>query len=95
VSRSSFHFRAQLCECFIDIENDKYALPPWKKLMQYRVVVCSCLDASILVGAQCTNRALMTMEEEVTNILHPHRKKKHVARPHWTHLLIDEVNFDL
>ena len=63
--------------------------------MQYRVVVCSCLDASILVGAQCTNRALMMMEEEVTNILHPHRKKKHVARPHWTHLLIDEVNFDL
>ena len=60
--------------------------------MQYRVVVCSCLDASILVGAQCTNRALMMMEEEVTNILHPHRKKKHAARPHWTHLLIDEVS---
>ena len=63
--------------------------------MQYRVVVCSCLDASILVTAQCTNRALMTMEEEATNILHPHRKKKHVAWPHWTHLLIDEVSFDL
>ena len=63
--------------------------------MQYRVVVCSCLDASILVGAQCTNRALMMLEEEVTNVLHPHREKKHVARPHWTHLLIDEVSFDL
>ena len=62
--------------------------------MQYRVVVCSCLDAGVLVGAQCTNRALMMMEEEVTNILHPHRKRKHVARPHWTHLLIDEVSFD-
>lgn len=61
--------------------------------MHYRVVVCSCLDASILVGAQCTNRALMKMEEEVTNILHPHQRTKHVARPHWTHLLIDEVSF--
>ncbi|KAF8804411.1 P-loop containing nucleoside triphosphate hydrolase protein [Phlegmacium glaucopus] len=73
------------------VENDKFSLPPWKKLMHYRVVVCSCLDASILVGAQCTNRALMMMEEEVTNILHPHKRMKHVARPHWTHLLIDEA----
>ncbi|KDR78399.1 hypothetical protein GALMADRAFT_245562 [Galerina marginata CBS 339.88] len=73
------------------VENDKFSLPPWKKLMQYRVVVCSCLDASILVGAQCTNTKLMTMEEEITASLHPNRKPKHVVQPHWTHLLIDEA----
>ena len=38
---------------------------PWKTLMQFRVVVTSCLDASILVGAQCTNTQLMAMEGEV------------------------------
>jgi len=61
--------------------------------MQYRVIVCSCLDASILVGAQCTNMTLMKMEEEVTAAVHPHKKPKHVAQPHWTHLLIDEVGW--
>lgn len=75
------------------VQNDKFSIPPWKKLMQYRVVVCSCLDASILVTAQCTNSKLMTMEEEVIASLHPNRKQKHVVQPHWTHLLIDEVSF--
>ncbi len=76
-----------------DIENNTFAIPPWKKLMQYRVVVCSCLDASILVGARCTNTALMAMEEEIISTLHPHRKERQLVQPHWTHLLIDEVQF--
>jgi hypothetical protein len=59
--------------------------------MEYRVVVCSCLDANILVRAQCANMALMAMEEETSSAIHPHRKANHVAQPHWTHLLIDEV----
>ncbi|KAG5635252.1 hypothetical protein H0H81_011938, partial [Sphagnurus paluster] len=60
------------------VENDKFAIPPWKQLMQYRLV--------------CTNKALMRLEEEVTQKLHPHRLLKHQATPHWTHLLIDEVH---
>ncbi len=31
--------------------------------MSYRVVVTSCLDAAILVRAQCTNSALMMLEK--------------------------------
>ena len=77
----------------IDVENDKFSIPPWKALMQFRVVVTSCLDAGILVGAQCTNTRLMAMEDEVAATIHPHRKPKHVVQPHWTHLLIDEVCF--
>ncbi|KAJ3505597.1 hypothetical protein NLJ89_g7334 [Agrocybe chaxingu] len=73
------------------VENDRFALPPWKKLMSYRVVVCCCLDASILVRAQCSNTALMAMEDEVISTLHPYRKTKYLAQPHWTHLLIDEA----
>ncbi|PPQ90281.1 hypothetical protein CVT25_013106 [Psilocybe cyanescens] len=73
------------------VEDDKFALPPWKKLMQYRVVVCCCLDAGTLAGAQCTNVKLMELEEDVTSSLHPYRKHKYVVQPHWTHLLIDEA----
>ncbi|KAH9477003.1 RNA helicase Mov10l1 [Psilocybe cubensis] len=77
------------------VENDKFSLPPWKTLMRYRVVVCSCLDAGILAGAQCTNVKLMEMEEEVTASLHPFRtakgKGRYVVQPHWTHLIIDEA----
>ena len=76
---------------FPDVENDKFALPPWKTLMKYRVVVCSCLDARILVAAHCTNTALMRLEQEITSSLHPHRHTKHKVSPHWSHLLIDEV----
>ena len=61
--------------------------------MQYRVIVCSCLDARILVNAQCSNMALMAMEGELASTLHPHRKGNPVVQPHWTHLLIDEVIF--
>jgi len=78
-----------------DVEHNGFSIPPWKKLMEYRVVVCSCLDASILVRAQCANMALMAMEEETSSAIHPHRKANHVAQPHWTHLLIDEVNIPL
>lgn len=75
------------------MENDKFALPHWKTLLKYRVVVTSCLDASILVGAQLTNLGLMIMEDEILNSIHPRRSNagKIVVEPHWTHLLIDEV----
>jgi len=75
----------------LDIENNKFALPPWKQLLQYRVVVCSCSDAGILLGAQCTNRSLMAMEREVATGFRPHRRSRAISQPHWTHLLIDEV----
>lgn len=59
--------------------------------MQYRVVACSCLEASILVEAHCTNEILMDLEEEIITSLHPHRRFQQTVQPHWTHLLIDEV----
>ncbi|KAL0952433.1 hypothetical protein HGRIS_006704 [Hohenbuehelia grisea] len=72
------------------IENDHFALPAWRDLMRYRVVVTSCLDASILVRARCTNRALGIMEAEVSSGLHHLRGVPDVS-PHWTHLLVDEA----
>ncbi|KAJ3992098.1 P-loop containing nucleoside triphosphate hydrolase protein [Lentinula boryana] len=76
---------------FCYVEDDRFALPPWKMLMRYRVVVTSCLDASILVNSACTNIVLCALEEHMVSSLHPHRKIKHQVVPHWTHLLIDEA----
>ncbi|KAG5646161.1 hypothetical protein DXG03_004214 [Asterophora parasitica] len=73
------------------VENDKFALPPWKTLLRYRVVITSCIDAGILVAAQCTNAALMRLEDQVVQSLHPYRVPKAQVTPHWTHLLIDEA----
>ncbi|KAJ6463413.1 P-loop containing nucleoside triphosphate hydrolase protein [Mycena sanguinolenta] len=73
------------------VENDKYALPPWNKLLRYRVIVCSCLDAGILVDAHCTNTALARLEADIVGSLHPRRQVKEPIMPHWTHLLIDEA----
>lgn len=58
--------------------------------MKYRVVACSCIDANILADAQCTNISLMRLESEVLSSIHPHAEQA-VVKPHWTHLLIDEV----
>ncbi|KAJ3811569.1 P-loop containing nucleoside triphosphate hydrolase protein [Lentinula aff. lateritia] len=75
----------------IHVENDSFAIPTWKMLMSYKVVVASCLDANILVDAACTNTVLCGLEEHVVSSLHPHRKIKYQIVPHWTHLLIDEA----
>lgn len=76
---------------FCYVEDDKFALPPFKTLMAYRVVVTTCLDAQILVAAQCTNSLLGKLEERVVNWIHPTRGKHLTTEPHWTHLLIDEA----
>ncbi|KAJ3937652.1 MAG: P-loop containing nucleoside triphosphate hydrolase protein [Lentinula lateritia] len=76
---------------FCYVESDSFAIPTWKMLMSYKVVVASCLDANILVDAACTNTVLCALEEHVVSSLHPHRKIKYQIVPHWTHLLIDEA----
>ncbi|KAK7055393.1 P-loop containing nucleoside triphosphate hydrolase protein [Favolaschia claudopus] len=73
------------------VHNDVFALPPWDILLRYRVVVCSCLDAGILVDAHCTNAALARLESDVVGLVHPRRQAREPIMPHWTHLLIDEA----
>lgn len=73
-----------------DVEHDRFAVPPWGTLMGYKVVVCSCSDAMILSKARCTNKNLARLEAHVLGGLYPHARKKPI-KPHWTHLLIDEV----
>ncbi|KAF7307812.1 hypothetical protein MKEN_01141300 [Mycena kentingensis (nom. inval.)] len=75
--------------CFV--EDDRYSIPPWETLLRYRVIVCTCLDAGILVDAHCTNNHLAKLESSVVNTLHPRKRDKEPIVPHFTHLLIDEA----
>lgn len=60
-------------------------------MLAYRVVVTSCMDASILMRARLTNVGMMEMEAELMGALHPSRRGSEPVQPHWTHLLIDEA----
>jgi helicase MOV-10 len=72
------------------METDMFALPPFKQLMAYNIVVTSCRDASILVEARLTNTDLWTLEKNMLEAF----KSEHANAPsnlHWGALLLDEA----
>ena len=75
------------------IADDTFGLPTFERFMKYRVVVCGLLDSSILSQAHASNaelgRAVVGMNE-LQNL--GHEGDKVAVRPHWTHLLVDEVS---
>ncbi|KAF8538528.1 P-loop containing nucleoside triphosphate hydrolase protein [Trichophaea hybrida] len=80
------------------IEGDMFSIPAWKALMRFRVIVCSCRDASILVEARCTNRDLGYWEKHVVDSLRgiadnssEFVERGEFVRLHWTALLLDEA----
>jgi helicase MOV-10 len=80
------------------IENDMFSIPAWKALMRFRVIVCSCRDANILVEARCTNRDLGNWEKSVVDSLRgiaedssEFVERGEFVRLHWTALLLDEA----
>ncbi|KAF2449384.1 P-loop containing nucleoside triphosphate hydrolase protein, partial [Karstenula rhodostoma CBS 690.94] len=72
------------------MEADMFALPPFKQLMAYNIVVTSCRDAAILVEARLTNTDLWTLEKNILEVF-----KSDDANPpsklHWGALLLDEA----
>lgn len=75
-----------------DVENDRYSLPTPEKFFNYRVVVTSCMDAAHLVVAQFTN--IGVMDQKQFKPAHPLRTSTQRLKPHWTHLIIDEVSYN-
>lgn len=75
--------------CFVD--GDSFGLPTFEQLMQYRVVCCGCVDASILVNARATNMELMRAEVDLIKAIHPRSRVEKQLALHWTHLVVDEV----
>lgn len=74
------------------ITDDTFGLPPFERLMEYKVVVCGLLDAGILTKAHASNGDLGRAVVDVMEMQKVRRPTDKVAvRPHWTHLLVDEV----
>ncbi|KAI5795123.1 P-loop containing nucleoside triphosphate hydrolase protein [Geopyxis carbonaria] len=80
------------------IENDMFSIPAWEKLMRFRIVVCSCRDADMLVQARCTNRDLGQWEKTVVDSLRgvsegqaEFVERGESVRLHWSVLLLDEA----
>ena len=74
--------------CFVD--DSIFCLPPFAELMKKSIVVTTCRDAAILVGARVTNRDLCGITQKWQAAMHPDEP----ARPHrlhWTGLLMDEA----
>nr|XP_019043149.1 hypothetical protein I302_07720 [Kwoniella bestiolae CBS 10118]OCF22079.1 hypothetical protein I302_07720 [Kwoniella bestiolae CBS 10118] len=70
-----------------------FSIPPFAELMKYRVVICTCQDASVLATANATNIAMMKAESEMLETFHRVSDSSRIRDipPHWTHLLIDEA----
>lgn len=78
-----------LRDSYCRLENGQFTLPEWGEVMKYRVVVTTCIDASLLAVARLTNADLMWAQSELGRM-----SPRSVPRlgPHWTHLIIDEAS---
>jgi helicase MOV-10 len=77
---------------FCHIENGIFALPPFEKLMRYRVIVGTCAALSDLSQNRCRNADLAKFEQyssQGVRWIHP--TVKHEIKPHFTHLFVDEA----
>ncbi|KAF2258007.1 P-loop containing nucleoside triphosphate hydrolase protein [Lojkania enalia] len=72
------------------IESEMFYLPPFKKLMQYNVVVTTTRDAAILAEARLTNADLYHIETSMLSAFHPEDTRPPPSL-HWGALLMDEA----
>lgn len=70
---------------FVDLQ-DMFVLPDFVTLMSYRIVVCSCRDAGILLEARCSNSSLGKLQGFMMKAFKGPRYSLH-----WNSLLIDEA----
>ncbi|KAF9118438.1 hypothetical protein BGW39_001171 [Mortierella sp. 14UC] len=63
-----------------------FNMPPLDDLLCFRIVVCTCADAGMLISAGASNQSLREYlaHKGLTN-------DRDQSRSHWTHLLIDEA----
>ncbi|KAL8629198.1 hypothetical protein Q9189_005102 [Teloschistes chrysophthalmus] len=77
------------------VQDDIFNLPPLPELMACKVVIATCRATDVLVQARVTNRDLVTLESNTSDLLNPQRAAKRraakVCQLHWTALLIDEA----
>ncbi|GAA5858396.1 hypothetical protein JCM1840_001183 [Sporobolomyces johnsonii] len=88
-SRPFAEVRAELLP-FCHIEGERFALPSMATLLSKRVICCTVLDASILLGARVTNHDLSTLEVYTSGSIHPGTPPA-LPKPHFSYLLVDEA----
>ena len=85
---------ALLVHCVVDSENNIFTLPPFERLMRYKVVVTTCRDAHMLVEARVTNRDLNYLHTSLSEAIGAHMLTGAMPPPlpmHWTALFLDEA----
>jgi helicase MOV-10 len=75
---------------YSNMDGDTFVLPEFRRMMRYKVVVTTCLDASMLLKAKLTNSDLFHIEHDFMSSLHPLSNIPPVHL-HWNALLIDEA----
>ena len=82
-----------LAYCCVD--RSIFNIPPFPKLMGYKIVISTCQAADILVQAQTTNRDLVLLEQNLSSMLHPRLGRQSPSNKvyslHWGALLVDEA----
>ncbi|KAK5710142.1 hypothetical protein LTR17_019145 [Elasticomyces elasticus] len=74
--------------CFVD--DDTFALPAFREMMAFRIVVLTCRDADILNRACLGNADLFKLERGLLSAFH-HGADTAAPALHWTGLLMDEA----
>jgi len=74
------------------VEQDMFNLPPFPKLMAYKIVIATCQGADALVQSRATNCDLVSLQTKMARAMHlePEAADK-PAPPHWAALIIDEA----
>lgn len=75
---------------FSYVENNCFSLPPFKALMNFKVIVTTCRDADMLIRARLTNRDLHDLEHNFQSILHP-EDEPDFRSLHWDAVFLDEA----
>ncbi|KAL8688606.1 MAG: hypothetical protein Q9218_005526 [Villophora microphyllina] len=77
------------------VQDDVFNLPPLPELMNCKIVVATCHATDALVQARVTNRDLVALESNTSDLLNPqlapNRRLTRVCPLHWIALLIDEA----
>ena len=74
---------------YCHIDDNAFGLPTYETLMQFKVVITTCIDAAILFDARAANVDIISTELSISGVFHP--QEPLALRLHWTHLLVDEA----
>lgn len=74
------------------VEQDMFNLPPFPKLMAYKIIIVTCQGADALVQARVTNGDLISLQANMARAMDSEfETTDEPAQLHWAALIIDEA----